>query len=53
MCPVPQLQLTAFTLTGVAVLPAPTGNTLAEVSANQVAAGVGIDTRLCFAFVGI
>lgn len=42
-----------FKLTGVAVLPRPTGDTLAEVSTNQVAARVGVDARLAFAFVGI
>lgn len=54
-CPATQLQPTAdsLPLTDVAVLPRPTGDTLAEVSANQVAARVGIDTRLAFAFVGI
>lgn len=40
-------------LTDVAVLPRPTWDALAEVSTNQVAAGVGIDTRLAVAFVGI
>lgn len=40
-------------LTDVAVLPRPTRDALAEVSTNQVAAGVGIDTRLAVAFVGI
>lgn len=38
---------------GVAVLPRPTGDALAEVSANQVAARVGIDAGLAVAFVGI
>lgn len=40
-------------LTDVAVLPRPTGHALAEVSTNQVAAGVGIEARLALAFVGI
>lgn len=40
-------------LTDVAVLPRPTRDALAEVSANQVAARVGIDTRLAVAFIGI
>lgn len=40
-------------LTDVAVLPRPTRDALAEVSTNQVAAGVGIDTRLAVAFIGI
>ena len=48
-----QLQLTAFKLTVVAVLPRPTRHALAEVSTNQVAARVGIDTGLAIAFVGI
>lgn len=40
-------------LTDVTVLPRPTSDALAEVSTNQVAARVGIDTRLAVAFVGI
>lgn len=45
-----QLQLQP---TDVTVLPRPTRDTLAEVSSNQVAAGVGVDARLAIAFVGI
>lgn len=37
----------------VTVQPRPTSDTLAEVSTNQVAAGVGVDTGLAVAFVGI
>lgn len=37
----------------VAVLSRPTGEALAEVSTNQVAAVVGIDAGLAIAFVGI
>lgn len=40
-------------LTDVAVLPHPTRDTLAEVSTNQVAARVCIDTRLAITFIGI
>lgn len=40
-------------LTDVAVQPLPTRDALAEVSTNQVAARVGIDTGLAVAFVGI
>lgn len=40
-------------LTDVAVLPRPTRDALAEVSTNQVAARVGMDTRLAITFVGI
>lgn len=40
-------------LTDVTVLPRPTRDALAEVPANQVAAGVGIDAGLAVAFVGI
>lgn len=40
-------------LTDVAVLTGPTGHTLAEVSSNQVTAGIGVDARLAVAFVGV
>lgn len=40
-------------LTDITVLPHPTRDALAEVSANQVAAGVGVDARLVVTFVGI
>lgn len=40
-------------LTDVTVLTHPTGDALAEVPSNQVAAGVGVDTRLAITFVGI
>lgn len=38
---------------GVAVQPRPTRHTVAEVSTNQVSAGVGIDTGFAVTFVGI
>lgn len=41
------------TLTGVAVLARPTGEALAEVPSNQVAAGVGIQAGVAFALIGV
>lgn len=43
----------ALQLTDVTVLPRPTREAFAEVSTNQVAAGVGVDTRLAVTFIGI
>lgn len=42
-----------FQLTDVTVLTSPARHTLAEVSSNQVAAGVGVEARLAVALVGV
>lgn len=40
-------------LTGVTVLTRPTREALAEVSSNQISAGVGVDTGVVVTLIGV